>query len=127
MYYEDTDAAGVVYYANYLKFIERARSEWLRQMGFELDVLERAESIVFPVRSLEAAYHRPARLAELLDVTTGLIRMRKASIELWQTVSRAGEKLFSCRVTLACVDSRTFRPTPMPAQMQEQICQWKTQ
>lgn len=127
VYYEDTDAAGVVYYANYLKFIERARSEWLRSMGLELDILERDESVVFPVREIHARYLKPARLADLLEVATSLSNARRASIELWQTVAREGEQLFSCRVTLACVDSGTFRARAVPSPVRELISQWKTQ
>ena len=126
VYYEDTDAVGVVYYAAYLRFIERARTEWLRSLGLELDAIERQESVVFPVRAIEADYRRPARLGDLLDVYTSPIRLRRASMELWQTVSRQGEQLFSCRVTLACVDSSTFRPGPMPAAIRDRIHRWNT-
>jgi acyl-CoA thioester hydrolase len=126
VYYEDTDAAGVVYYANYLRFIERARSEWLRSLGLELDAVEREQAVVFPVRALTAEYHRPARLAELLDVHTRPLRLGGASLELWQAVERAGEQLFSCRVTLACVDCETFRPKAIPASMRDLVQRWKT-
>lgn len=126
VYYEDTDAAGVVYYANYLRFIERARSEWLRLLGLELDAIEREHSVVFAVRALEASYLGPARLADLLDVSTRPIRLRRASMELCQTVNRRGEQLFSCRVTLACVDSTTFRPRPIPAAIRDRIHRWNT-
>jgi acyl-CoA thioester hydrolase len=125
VYYEDTDAAGVVYYANYLKFIERARSEWLRSISIELDQLERHEGTVFAVHSLNARYNKPARLGDLLEVTARLDWIGRVSIELWQTVCRGDDHLFSCRVRLACVDSETFRPKPIPASMRDQIHPWK--
>lgn len=127
VYYEDTDAAGVVYYANYLKFIERARTEWLRSIGIELDAIERCHGVVFPVRSLEARYDRPARLGERLDVTVRPESVKRAAMTVQQEVERSGDQLFSCRVRLACVDSETFRPKPIPASMRDQILQWKTQ
>ena len=127
VYYEDTDAAGVVYYANYLKFIERARTEWLRTIGIELAALQRQEGAVFAVRSLQADYQRPARLGDPLDVTARLEVLQRASIVLEQRVLRGDEELFSCRVRLACVDSKTFRPRPIPAPIRDQIKSWKTQ
>lgn len=127
VYYEDTDAAGVVYYANYLKYIERARSEWLRSMGVELGELAQNEGVVFPVRSLQASYEKPARLGDEIAATARLVALRRASIELAQTVVRDDDQLFSCRVQVACVDSVTFRPKPIPASMLDQVQQWKTQ
>ncbi len=127
VYYEDTDAAGVVYYANYLRFTERARTEWLRSMEIELDDLERREGIVFPVRSLTASYDRPARLADLLEVTASLVDAGRASLTMDQRVLRGDDQLFSCRVRLACVDSATFRPKPIPAPMRDLVQTWKTQ
>jgi acyl-CoA thioester hydrolase len=126
VYYEDTDAAGVVYYANYLKFIERARTEWLRSIGIELDQFERTEGVVFVVRALDARYDKPARLGDRLEVSAKLVDLRRASFELAQSVVRDDDQLFSCRVRLACVDSVTFRPKPVPASMRDQIPSWKT-
>ena len=127
VYYEDTDAAGVVYYANYLKFIERARTEWLRSMGIELTALQRREGVVFAVRSLQATYDRPACLGDRLVVSARLETLMRASMRLEQRVERGDDQLFSCRVRLACVDSETFRPRPIPTPMRDQIQQWKTQ
>ena len=85
VYYEDTDAGGVVYYANYLKFMERARTEWLRTRGFEQDVLIKEQDLVFAVRSLSIDYLRPARLDDLLQVRVTVSELRRASIVFEQT------------------------------------------
>lgn len=104
VYYEDTDLAGIVYYANYLKFIERARSEWVRALGLDQGALKRDHGIVFAVRRVEADYLRPARFDDELTVTTDLIAATGARIVLEQVVSRAGERLFAATVTLVCLN-----------------------
>lgn len=103
VYFEDTDLAGIVYYANYLKFIERGRSEWIRALGVDQMALREAEGIVFAVRRIEADYLLPARFGEDLTVCTTLSRLGGARIELAQTVERGATPLFSARVTLACL------------------------
>lgn len=103
VYYEDTDLAGIVYYANYLRFIERARTEWVRGLGVDQGALKREEGIVFAVRRVEADYLKPARFDDLLTVTTRLLEMGGARIELEQEVLRAGERLFAARVVLVCM------------------------
>lgn len=103
VYYEDTDLAGIVYYANYLRFIERARTEWVRGLGVDQGALKRDEGIVFAVRRVEADYLKPARFDDLLTVTTRLLEMGGARIELEQEVLRAGERLFAARVVLVCM------------------------
>jgi acyl-CoA thioester hydrolase len=103
VYYEDTDLAGIVYYANYLRFIERARTEWVRGLGVDQGALKREEGIVFAVRRVEADYLKPARFDDLLTVTTRLLEMGGARIELEQEVLRAGERLFVARVVLVCM------------------------
>jgi acyl-CoA thioester hydrolase len=113
VYYEDTDLAGIVYYANYLKFIERARSEWLRALGIDQVRLKADSGHVFAVRRLEADYLRPARFDDLLQVETALVQTTAARIVLDQTVRRDEAVLFTARVTLACLDN-AGRPVRLP-------------
>ena len=103
VYYEDTDLAGIVYYANYLKFIERGRTEWVRSLGIDQAALKREEGIVFAVRRVEADYLKPARFDDLLTVTTELVEVGGARIVLDQAVLRGGERLFAARVVLVCL------------------------
>lgn len=103
VYYEDTDLAGVVYYANYLRFIERARSEWVRGLGIDQSALKAARGIVFAVRRIEADYIRPARFDDALQVETRLGGLGGARLHLSQDVFRAGERLFAAQVVLVCV------------------------
>jgi len=115
VYYEDTDAAGVVYYANYLRFMERARTEWLSARGFDIAALEREHGIAFVVRRVEVDYLRPARLGDRLDVTFTLVEGRRASLVADQEVLRDGQALIRARVTVACLDHANWRPARIPA------------
>ena len=115
VYYEDTDAGGIVYYANYLKFMERARSEWLRSRGVDLAVLAHNEDAMFVVRSANLEFLRPARLSDNLEVSVQVAHQRPASVELSQAVTRSGEALCTGVVRLACINIRTARPRPLPA------------
>lgn len=103
VYYEDTDLAGIVYYANYLKFIERARTEWVASLGVDQVRLKAERGIVFAVRRVEADYLRPAKFAEELVVETELQSLGGARIVLEQVVLRGGERLFAAVVTLVCL------------------------
>ncbi|MDP3193721.1 tol-pal system-associated acyl-CoA thioesterase [Tabrizicola sp.] len=103
VYYEDTDLAGIVYYANYLKFIERARTEWVEALGVDQIALKAREGIVFAVRRVEAEYLRPAKFADELVVETKLQALGGARIVLEQVVLRGGERLFVSVVTLVCL------------------------
>jgi acyl-CoA thioester hydrolase len=103
VYYEDTDLAGIVYYANYLKFIERARTEWVASLGVDQMALRAAEGIVFAVRRVEADYLRPARFGDDLVVETVLRSVGGARLVLEQVVLRAGERVFAAVVTLVCM------------------------
>ena len=117
VYYEDTDSGGVVYYANYLRFMERARTEWMREMGFEQDRLLQDAGLLFAVRSANLEYTAPARFNDLLDVTVALQRRGRASLTLQQEVTRHRQPrdvLCSARVKIACLDAATFRPRPLP-------------
>jgi acyl-CoA thioester hydrolase len=119
VYYEDTDLAGIVYYANYLKFIERARSEMVREMGVDQNALK-AEGIVFAVRRIEADYIGPARFEDELNVRTSLISITPARVVLGQDVMRGEERLFASEVTLVAI-SDTGRPTRLPAVFRDGI------
>ncbi len=122
VYYEDTDSGNVVYYANYLKFMERARTEWLREMGFEQKTLASAEGLVFAVRHAELNYLRPARLDDLLKVGVQVVRCRRASIEFVQTVILAqGEVVCRGNIKLASLDADTFKPRAIPSRMLETV------
>ncbi|MBI3431010.1 MAG: tol-pal system-associated acyl-CoA thioesterase [Hydrogenophilales bacterium] len=114
VYWEDTDAGGVVYYANYLKFMERARSEWLRAFGFEQDVLRDERGVVFVVRRVEIDYLSPARFNEQLDVSVTLHEAGRASLSVRQELMRGSDRLAVAVVTLACVDAARFKPVKIP-------------
>ncbi|MBC2730573.1 tol-pal system-associated acyl-CoA thioesterase [Thiobacillus sp.] len=114
VYWEDTDAGGVVYYANYLKFMERARSEWLRAFGFEQDVLRDEPGIVFVVRRVEIDYLSPARFNEQLEVSVALHEAGRASLSVRQELMRGSARLAEAVVTLACVDAIRFKPVKIP-------------
>ena len=106
VYYEDTDLAGIVYYANYLRFIERARTEWVRALGVDQVRLKAESGIVFAVRRVEADYLRPARFDDVLRVETRLVSQSGARITLAQDVLRADERLFAARVVLVALTDR---------------------
>ncbi|MBT3012480.1 MAG: tol-pal system-associated acyl-CoA thioesterase [Candidatus Thiodiazotropha sp. (ex Lucina aurantia)] len=123
VYYEDTDAGGVVYYANYLKFMERARSEWLRSLGFEQDLLLQQDGIIFAVRQVELGYHAPARFNDNLEVIARLSQKGRASLTFFQEVVRPSDSQLLCRGTIkiACVNMETMRPTPIPKKLLMEI------
>jgi acyl-CoA thioester hydrolase len=120
VYYEDTDLGGVVYYANYLKFLERARSEWLRHLGVSQSRLLETERLLFAITAVEVRYLKPARFEDELTVTVELDRLRRASMSFRQAICRAGadeELLCTAEVTAACLDADTMRPRPLPAHL----------
>ncbi len=114
IYYEDTDAAGVVYYANYLKFAERARTEWLRVLGVEQGEILEKTGVGFVVRRCNVCFMSPARLDDVIDVETSLQKLTKARITMRQIISLNKKILVELEVELAAVD-RKFRPTRIPA------------
>ncbi|NAZ36329.1 tol-pal system-associated acyl-CoA thioesterase [Rubellimicrobium sp. CFH 75288] len=116
VYYEDTDLAGIVYYANYLRFIERARTEWARARGVDQLRLHRESGLVFAVRQIEADYLRPARFDDRLEVATAPAEATTARLVLLQEVLRDGEVLFRARVTLVALGS-DGRPRRLPADL----------
>lgn len=113
VYYEDTDLSGIVYYANYLRFIERARTEWVRTLGIDQTRLRDETGIVFAVRRVEADYLSPARFDDLLTVETAPVAATGASLTLAQDVLRDGMRLFAARVTLVAIGA-TGRPARLP-------------
>jgi len=124
VYYEDTDSGGVVYYANYLRFMERARTEWLRSLGFEQDRLIREQGIVFAVRSARIDYLRPARFNDLLNVISELQHRGRASLTFNHTVVRQHEASQPCcsgEVKIACIDANSFRPQPLPETLLKEL------
>ncbi|ALG67398.1 tol-pal system-associated acyl-CoA thioesterase [Beggiatoa leptomitoformis] len=121
VYYEDTDLAGIVYYANYLKFMERARTEWLRTAGFEQSELKTQQQMVFAVRQLTIDYLKPAVFDDWLTVSVQLAKCGKASLVLTQTIMRNNELLCTATVKLACVHSITLRPCPFPIPLLEEL------
>ena len=114
VYYEDTDAGGIVYYGNYLKFMERARTEWLRSCGIDVAELADADRLMFTVRAIAIDFLKPARLSDNLDVSVAIVRIRKVSVELDQAIVRAGDVLCTGQVRLACVDVDTLKLKAMP-------------
>lgn len=124
VYWEDTDAGGVVYYANYLRYLERARSEWLRSIGIDQVALLRDERLQFVVVEANIRYHRPAKLDDELVVSVRLEERRGASVVFRQEIRRAakgGELLISATIRAACLASDGLRPRPLPAALTVQL------
>lgn len=121
VYYEDTDAGGVVYYANYLKFMERARTEWLRALGFAQTALAREDGVIFVVRKVSVEYRQPAVFDDPLEVTARLVEAGRTRMTLQQTVERGGVVLASGRVDVACVNAVSFKPARIPALLRENV------
>ncbi|WP_130389440.1 tol-pal system-associated acyl-CoA thioesterase [Cupriavidus agavae] len=115
VYWEDTDAGGVVFYANYLKFFERARTEWLRSLGVGQQALADTSGVVFVVRSTAVEYNAPARLDDQLEIRTVIERVGPASVHFAQEAWRDDRMLASGKIRVGCVDKVTFRPAPIPA------------
>ncbi len=120
VYYEDTDAAGVVYYANYLKFAERARTEALREMGIHQSELLQTQNIGFVVREIHAEYLKPAKLDDCLTIDSKIHDIKRASVTLAQDIFRAKEHLFSVTVRLAVVGA-DFAPLRLPDTLKPSI------
>jgi acyl-CoA thioester hydrolase len=121
VYYEDTDSGGVVYYANYLRFLERARTEWLRARGFEQTALTREHGVVFVVTALSIEYRRPACFNDMLAVTVEPAEVGASRVVLLQRVARGDEELIAASVRLACVNTGTFKPVRIPGPVAKKI------
>ena len=117
VYWEDTDAGGIVYYANYLKFFERARTEWLRSLGVEQQQMREHGGTMFIVSQTALQYHRPARLDDLLEVTVSVRHAARASLQLEQQALRGTELLAEGTIRIACVDAPTLRLRRIPEQI----------
>jgi acyl-CoA thioester hydrolase len=122
VYFQDTDAGGVVYHASYLNFMERARTEWLRTHGYSNAGLMKEFGLVFVVRSLKLDYLKPALLDDLLDVTAQIKDIGRSRISLLQTVRRGAEVLTEAEVHLVCVSLESFKPVSVPEVLRGQ---WK--
>lgn len=122
VYYEDTDASGVVYHAAYLRYFERARTEWVRSLGLSQQVLMQKFGVAFTVSALSVEYLRPVRLDDLLQVDATVDNLRRASLEFVQTVVREGGVVLArARARVACVDTAHFRPCGLPAGLRERM------
>jgi acyl-CoA thioester hydrolase len=116
VYYEDTDSGGVVYYANYLKFAERARTEWLRSLGFEQQALWQEREVGFVVKQCQIDYHRPAYLDDLLSLSIALTAQARSTLTMRQEVYRGVQAIATLEITLVCVN-RALRPTRIPEEI----------
>lgn len=117
VYYEDTDAGGIVYYANYLKFFERARTEWLRNLGVnQSDVAEQNQRL-FVVKKVEIQYLKPARLDDLISVRSRITQLGSATIHFEQGALRGGELLCQSTIQIVCVDATTLRPSKLDSDL----------
>ena len=115
VYWEDTDAGGIVFYANYLKFFERARTEWLRALGYSQARLKQEESLLFTVVGMTLDFLKPARLDDQLQVRSQVRLAGGASVEFAQEILRDSERILAATVRVACLDAATFRPRRLPA------------
>jgi len=121
VYYEDTDSGGVVYYANYLKFFERARTEFLRQYGIEQDQLIENENVIFAVRKITADYIKPAQFNDLLSVESEVTEIKNASLVFSQKILRADEICCQAECKIACLTADTLKPRKIPQQVFDAI------
>jgi acyl-CoA thioester hydrolase len=121
VYYEDTDTGGVVYYANYLKFFERARTEWLRSYGLNQDKLAQDEGLIFVVRRASLDFVRPARLDDMLEVTVEPLKVARVYLDLAQEARCATQVLARAEIRVACLNRPGFKPVPIPQSLRESI------
>jgi acyl-CoA thioester hydrolase len=121
IYYEDTDAAGVVYHSNYLKYMERARTEWLRAMGFSQQELREKSGIIIVITELEMKFMKPALLDDLLEVKSTLIKATGASFVFDQFIEKTPDKICTARVKGVCLNALTFKPQRIPAELKSEL------
>jgi acyl-CoA thioester hydrolase len=121
VYYEDTDSGGVVYYANYLKFMERCRTEWLRARGFAQSELLSQHGLIFVVHNVQISYLRPAVFDDLLQVTVKIHAAGRSWIEFSQSIVRGSEILSRAQVKIVCVNQASFKPFPIPDTIKEKL------
>ncbi len=120
VYIEDTDAGGIVYYVNYLKFMERSRTEFLRSLGYDKPAIL-DEGLLLVVHSAQVIYRRPARLDDQLEVTTEVVKIARTYVEFQQNVLRGNELMCEGLIRIACVSGETMKPNPIPIAMFERI------
>lgn len=121
VYYEDTDSGGVVYHSNYLNFMERARTEWLRALGFEQTHLKDDLNIIFVVHSMNIQFKSPALFNDMLNVQSKVAKIGHGSIEFLQTILRDQQVLIEATVKVACVQASVFKPVAIPAIIKDAI------
>jgi len=121
IYYQDTDTGGVVYHASYLNFMERARYEWLRELGFTVDTMIRSHQMIFLIRSLSIEYFKPAVLDDLLGVTVKVMEVGRSRITLQQQILREQSTLASATVHAVCVGAETLKPISIPVPLRQKI------
>lgn len=121
VYYEDTDSGGVVYHANYVKFMERGRTEWVRSLGIDQSELRRDLGVLFVVRALALQYRRPASIDDALEVVTEVEKMGHSLIKFKQKIVRGDELLVQATVEVVCVEAEKFRPAQLPAVLRNLI------
>lgn len=121
IYYEDTDSGGVVYYANYLKYLERARTEFIRTLGVEQRQFAEETGLAFAVRSLSAEYLKPAKLDDLVEVETAIEDLGRAQVTFAQSIRRGDETLLTATVRVACLDLAKGRPAAIPKSIHEKL------
>jgi acyl-CoA thioester hydrolase len=121
VYYQDTDAGGVVYHSTYLDFLERARYEWLRELGFDIHSLTQTYKVIFMIRSLDIEYFKPALLDDLLQVAVQPVELGRSRITLAQQVLRDSVVLTSATVRAVCVGAESLKPVSVPAQLRHKI------
>lgn len=121
VYYQDTDTGGVVYHGSYLNFMERARYEWLRDLGFTVDTMIRSHKMIFLIRSLSIEYFKPAVLDDLLEIAVEVVEMGRSRITLQQQIVREQSTLASATVHAVCVGSDTLKPISIPVPLRQKI------
>jgi acyl-CoA thioester hydrolase len=121
VYWEDTDAGGIVYYANYLKFMERARTEWLRALGIEQLPLQREQGLIFVIIDTQVEFKKPGRYGDALTVTARLREHTRATLSFTQEVLRGEELLVNGDIRVACLDAHTYKPRGLPTMLVENL------
>ena len=121
VYYEDTDAAGLVYHSNYLKYMERARTEWLRELGFSQQDLREKSGMVIVISSVEMKFIKPAVLDDLLTVKSSMVKITAASFLCDQLILKSSQEICSARVKGVCLNAQTYKPQRMPAELKSEM------
>ncbi|NBQ85805.1 MAG: tol-pal system-associated acyl-CoA thioesterase [Methylophilaceae bacterium] len=121
VYYEDTDAGGVVYHSQYLNFMERARTEFLRNIGFMQTALKDELGILFVVRDIQIRFRKPAKFDDVLNVDTRLLNVGRSLLEFEQNIYRGDEHLIAAKVEVVCIGAESFKPTSIPQEMLSQF------